>query len=112
MQLRSTQRTDVGRARVSFRRPSTAGFGLRSATIDKLGRRTQYEYDTRGNPARTVYPDSTESSATYDAEGRRVTSTDRGGRTTTYTYDALRRLIRTTFPDGSLRTMISPIGSA
>ena len=70
--------------------------------MDKLGNRTQYEYDARGNLTRVFYPDGTEVSYTYDLENRRLTFTDQAGRTTSYTYDNLGKLIRTTFPDDTL----------
>ncbi len=73
----------------------------RSASIDRLNKRTEYLYDNRGNLSRTIYPDGTEESFTYDAEGRKLSFTDRAGRITNYTYDKLGRLIKTEYPDGT-----------
>jgi len=77
--------------------------GKQSATIDKLGRRTEYVYDVFGNLEQVVYPDGTDEKYTYDKEGRRLTSTDREGNTTHYLYDKLGRLIKTTYPDGTFK---------
>src|SRR5712692_5283326 len=52
----------------------------------------------------TTFPDGTSESATYDAEGDRISSTDRGGRATTYVYDPLKRLTQTKYPDGAVTT--------
>jgi RHS repeat-associated protein len=71
---------------------------------DKLGRTTSYGYDDMGRLVTTTYPDGTSEGATYDAEGRRLTSTDRGGRTTSYSYDNVGRLLTTTYPDGGVVT--------
>ncbi|MGQ9610193.1 MAG: RHS repeat-associated core domain-containing protein [bacterium] len=73
----------------------------RSANIDRLGNRTEYIYDNRGNLSCTIYPDGTEENYTYDAEGRKLSFTDRSGRTTNYAYDKLGRLIKTEHPDGT-----------
>jgi len=75
--------------------------GQATATVDVNGRRTSYEYDPRGKPAKTSYPDGSSESTTYDAEGNKASATDRGGRTTQYEYDALNRPSKTIYPDGS-----------
>ena len=95
------------------------------AYVDPLGNATRYSYDfagsltsmERGGAARRIaYDDTgrlvrTESSsgqtttATYDAEGRRLSQTDSDGRTTRYEYDALGRLTTTIGPDGSEATI-------
>ena len=54
----------------------------------------------------TTFPDLTTTSATYDAEGRRLTSTDQMGRVTSFQYDQLGRLIKTTAPDNSFTTTV------
>lgn len=85
----------------NVRRIEYNAIGKESAVVDTAGRRTTYEYDSRGNLARTVFPDGTAEVSTYDANGNRTSLTDRGGRTTSYQYDALNRLVRTTHPDNS-----------
>lgn len=73
----------------------------RSARVDRLGNRTEYIYDNRGNLSSIIYPDGTEESYTYDKEGRKSSFTDRAGRVTNYTYDKLGRLVKTEYPDGT-----------
>ncbi|MFY0564561.1 PKD domain-containing protein [Archangium lansingense] len=75
--------------------------GLRSATVDELGRTTRYTYDLAGKLHLTTFPDGTTEEVGHDAEGRRDRVTDRAGRTTRYEYDAVGRLARTVFPDGT-----------
>jgi len=74
--------------------------GKQKEVIDKLGRKTQFDYDERGYLKRTIYPDNTppEESA-YDAEGRRTFSTNRLNYVTEYVYDSLGRLTQSIFPD-------------
>ncbi|HAF12399.1 MAG TPA: type IV secretion protein Rhs, partial [Blastocatellia bacterium] len=79
-------------------------FGRQEATIDQLGRRTEFTYDDMGRLVRTSYPDGTHEETAYDAEGRRLSSTDRAGHVTSYTYDELGRLTKTTYVDGSFAT--------
>lgn len=75
--------------------------GNRSATVDKLGRRTTYSYTPTGLLSQTTYPDGATEAYTYDAEGRRITYTDQNGNTTAYLYDKLGRKIQTIYADGS-----------
>ncbi|GEM_PF-1525877 len=75
--------------------------GNRTATVDALGRRTEYRYDEKGQFVGTTYPDGTTELTTYDAAGRKIASTDRAGRTTRFVYDALGRLTTTTNPDNT-----------
>ncbi|WP_160295443.1 RHS repeat-associated core domain-containing protein [Demequina aurantiaca] len=73
--------------------------------------RTTYTYDADGLLTSTVEPrgnvpgaDPSQftSTATYDADGRAVTSTDPLGRTTTTEYDVAGRPVALTDPDGSV----------
>jgi RHS repeat-associated protein len=75
--------------------------GNKTATIDALGRRTQYIYDAQNRLIETIYPDDTKTQSQYDAAGHLIASVDEQGRTTSYEYDAAGRLIKTTYPDGS-----------
>ncbi|HSS19125.1 MAG TPA: PKD domain-containing protein [Pyrinomonadaceae bacterium] len=75
--------------------------GHQSATIDQLGRRTEFVYDEMGRLTRTTYPDGTFEEASYDAEGRRLTLKDRAGHVTSNSYDELGRPVKTTFVDGT-----------
>lgn len=62
---------------------------------------TSYEYNLQIN-ARTkvTRPDGSVSSATYDPDGRVLSSTDPLGRTTSYAYDAQGDLVEVVAPDG------------
>ncbi len=75
--------------------------GQMTASFDAAGRRTAYEYDSSGRPARTVYADGSVESTTYDANGNAITMTDRQGRVTRNEYDAMNRPTRTSYPDGT-----------
>ncbi len=80
--------------------------GQLAATIDRLGRRTEYEYEIRGLRTRALYADGTEELWSYDAEGQQVEATDRAGFTTTYTYDPVGRQTRKTHYDGTFSEMV------
>ena len=73
--------------------------GNQEATIDALGRRTEFVYDTRGQLVTTRFADGSATNSTYDDAGRRIASTDRAGRVTSFVYDALGRLTETVYPD-------------
>jgi YD repeat-containing protein len=75
--------------------------GQFAAEIDPLGRRTEYEFDNRGNQVRVIYPDGSSETSEYDPEGNLVAETDRAGRTTRMVYDAAGRLIETILPDNT-----------
>ena len=95
----------------SFTQVEYNAIGLQKATIDQLGRRSEFTYDDMGRLTRTDYPDGTHDEATYDAEGRRLTSKDRAGRVTTFEYDELGRLTKTTYADSSFtETTFDAIG--
>ncbi len=54
--------------------------------------------DQIGNVVKTIYPDNSTTTATYDSFGNKLTSTDQMGQTTQYQYDAENRLIKVTLP--------------
>ena len=63
---------------------------------ESKGRRTTYRYDDLGNLTKTMYPDGTFESFTYDANGKNITATDRNGLTVTMKYDRLDRMVKKT----------------
>jgi len=75
--------------------------GNMTATIDALGRRTQYVYDDRGKLIETIYPDGTTTQTECDAAGNVTAQVDEQGRRTVMKYDALGRLVETDNPGGS-----------
>lgn len=83
--------------------------GNRTATIDPLGRRTEYRYDERSRLVETVYPDDTPADHSdnprtrteFDAAGRAIGSIDELGRRTESQYDTVGRLVKTTYADGT-----------
>ena len=62
--------------------------GLPNASIDGLGRITQYVYDSNGNPVTIAYPDLAEDQYTYNSDAEPLTHTDANDNTTSYTYDS------------------------
>ncbi len=73
--------------------------GNQTATIDALGRRTEFRYDDRGQLVGIDFADGTSMSMEYDVLGRRISSTDRAGHVTRYEYDGAGRLVTTIHPD-------------
>ncbi|MDY6837597.1 MAG: RHS repeat-associated core domain-containing protein [Thermodesulfobacteriota bacterium] len=84
-------------------------FGNRVATVDALGRRTQFVYDQRGLLTDTLYPDDTpgidtdnpRTSSVFDAAGRAITTIDELGRETHFVFDAVGQLVETVYPDNT-----------
>jgi len=66
---------------------------------------TRYEYNSDGQPTKTIYPDSSSSSKSYNDRGLVASATDRAGATVTYSYDPAGRMSRTNYPDGSFEEM-------
>ncbi|MFP4394542.1 MAG: RHS repeat-associated core domain-containing protein, partial [Anaerolineales bacterium] len=64
-----------------------------------LGHTWRYEYDSDGNLIRSIAPDGSETTATYNDWGQPTSITDAEGRTTTYVYDNDGNLIKTIYPD-------------
>jgi RHS repeat-associated protein len=83
--------------------------GNRTATIDPLGRRTEFRYDERGKLVETIFPDATpgdlsdnpRTKSEYDAAGRETARIDELGRRTETHYDALGRVVETVYPDAT-----------
>ncbi len=99
---RLIQETDATGA---VRRTTYNAAGLKSTSVDALGRTTTYTYDANSRLVRTDFPDGTNEQIEYDANGNKVGSTDRLGRVTLMGYDELNRLVSTTLPDGSVRSL-------
>jgi RHS repeat-associated protein len=68
---------------------------------DPLGNQTSTFTDGDDNVIRTVYPDGTFTTDTYNALGNLIAATDQRGQTTQYFYDAEGRVIQTLLPNGS-----------
>jgi YD repeat-containing protein len=75
-------------------------------TIDgqPVSKLTTHVYDADGQLLRTSYPDGSESSKTYDANGNVLTETDALNRTTTHSYDPQNRKTQTRHPDQSVES--------
>ena len=72
--------------------------GNRIATIEagvNNHRRTEYEYDDKGQLIKVVYPDGTFESFIYDEGGREIATIDAAGYKTNFVYDAKGRVIET-----------------
>ena len=59
---------------------------------------TSFEYDARGNVVKTVLPDSSFVTATFDDQGRQLTETSAFGLTKTFEYDEQGRLTAVILP--------------
>ncbi|MEH2294032.1 RHS repeat-associated core domain-containing protein [Nostoc sp.] len=68
-------------------------------------RRTEYEYDDKGQLVKTLYADGTSESSVYDGVGRNITTIDAGGQATHFVYDALGHLIETIYPDNTANNL-------
>jgi large repetitive protein len=64
-------------------------------------RRTEYQYDERGNLIKTILADGSSISTTYDALNREIATTDALGRTTQTIYDKLGRVVEVILPDAT-----------
>lgn len=61
---------------------------------------TSFEYDRENRLVKTVYPDDTYTTVSYNQLGKQSSTTDKLRRETKYEYDAQGRLARTIYPDG------------
>lgn len=75
--------------------------GAKTAQVDALGRRTQWQVDALGRPIAQVRPDGSADATTYDGKGNVATYRDYLGNTTRYEYNAFDQLTRQTLADGS-----------
>ena len=64
-------------------------------------RRTEYEYDEKGQLIKTLYFDGTSESFIYDEAGREIATIDAAGNTTHFVRDALGRVVETIYPDNT-----------
>lgn len=72
---------------------------------DYLGNVSAFEHDLlSGEVTQTIRCQEVESSATYDALGRKLTETDANGYTTTHRYNAYDAPIEITHPSGAVET--------
>lgn len=62
---------------------------------------TQWQYDKAGRVTRTINPENTFTSTTYDPAGQVTTVTNARGYITRFGYDSVGRLVVTTNPDGT-----------
>ncbi len=81
------------------------GNGLATITIDRLNRVTQNAYDSKGNVTKTVYPDLTYQTATYNSFAEVLVNTDPRGKVTTNTYDTHGNLTNVIDPSNNTNTM-------
>jgi len=75
--------------------------GLQTATIDRNGNTTTYQYDTSGNLASITDPTGLVTTLSYSG-GKLGSITTPDGRSTTFTHDADGNLTSITEPDGSV----------
>ena len=81
---------------------SPIGDGKKPASVtDAKGQITRFDYDVLGNLSRTMFPDGSTETNTYDAENRIVNKVDRDGRSTVFQFDALGRETKITNADGT-----------
>ena len=79
---------------------------LLASQTDRNNNTTNYTYDDEGHLTRIDYPDSTNESFTYFANGDRRTSTDRNGVITTYGYDDYGNVDTVSAPDQGTTSFI------
>jgi RHS repeat-associated protein len=78
--------------------------GQLTQTTNALRETTKYQYDGLGYLTTIINANGkTQSSLSYDAEGRVATATDSEGYTIAYGYDAFDRVTQETFPDSTTR---------
>jgi RHS repeat-associated protein len=61
---------------------------------------TIHEYDAQNRPTKSILPDGTFTSMTYNSIGKQATMTDQLGRVTRHDYNELGYHVKTTYPDG------------
>ena len=66
--------------------------GNQTAVTDARNNTTQFVFDGSDRLIKTIFPDGTFTSASYDPAGRQISATDQGGKTRQFGYDPLARL--------------------
>jgi RHS repeat-associated protein len=79
--------------------------GKAVALEDGKSRRTEVEYDRACRPVRVAFPDDSEVTYTYDAEGRLLSRTNEMKQTATYQYDATGALVEAVEADGRTKSL-------
>ncbi|MCL1817050.1 MAG: DUF6531 domain-containing protein, partial [Clostridiales bacterium] len=69
-------------------------YGEIKTSTDRNGNTSRYEYDTRGNVTKTIYPDLSSKLFTYDSKDNLTAETDELGYKTFYTYDSYNNLLK------------------
>ncbi len=86
--------------------------GTLSASIDPLGRQTDFAYDTNGYlvkvTAPAISPNATrsETAFSYNSYGQLSSQTDALGHTIAYFYDSMGRKFKTLYDDGTSETIV------
>ena len=78
--------------------------GAKSAQVDALGRRIEWQVDGLNRPVVQTRPDGSQEQMAYDGNGNIVSYTDYNGDETTRRYNAFDQLMEESFSDGSTRT--------
>jgi RHS repeat-associated protein len=99
-QIKSTSKTGEGTVEYSYNPDGTLDW-----VDDALNRRTTFEYDDRGLPAKRIDADLNEWLTDYDPAGQLVSETDPLSRATIYTYDDAGRLETKSDPSGRTSTL-------
>ena len=66
--------------------------GNQTSRTDGNGQVTQLQYDSRKRLVKTIYPDKTSTTNSYDGPGNLISVTDQAGNTVNNTYDAVNQL--------------------
>ncbi|MBM3201191.1 MAG: RHS repeat protein, partial [Chlamydiae bacterium] len=69
-------------------------YGRKISSTDPNGNTTYYEYNSRGQIVKTLYPDGTYTTCTYYPNGRLKSEQDKDENTISYVYDGFGRVIK------------------
>ncbi len=75
--------------------------GLMTSKTDANNNVTRFEYDLCGNLLKTIHPDGSFVSNTYDGNHQKISSTDANGNKTDYIYNGNMKLEKILLPDGN-----------